>query len=118
MAYHLQVSQGVKSSETGFFFVAAPFEIKTASAHYSVNLEKNAKHKPVYIIKSNNTVVYELTHNDYCLDVEAKEAPTPEVFAALVQLGITNSKEYKTYFSNPETLAKLSFEVSQNDFLK
>ncbi|MGE4169794.1 MAG: hypothetical protein AB7F28_03645 [Candidatus Margulisiibacteriota bacterium] len=117
--YNLTVTNGQVSSESGFYFIAAPFTLEANGHRYSVDFKRGAKDKVAYILSENGSPITELFHNDYTFET-SPEAVRPELLAvacAFVKLGITTEKNHGKYFSDSDRLAGVSYTITQPDLI-
>ncbi len=118
--YELSVNQGQVAKESGYFFLAMPFDIMTPAGTVSCEFKKGSKGKVVYRLLKDNQLIVELEHSDYAPDCEPDSLTTifpaykdvmKPVFAALVKLGVTINRVYKAAFSAEDNT--VSYEVRQ-----
>lgn len=97
--------------------------LRTDQWALNCGLQKGSTGKVVYLISQEGGPTVELQHPLYAGETSADALtdldPTHSktLFAGLVRLGVTADKGYKSFFSQSDTVADLSYEIIQEAFL-
>jgi len=111
----LLITNDETESETGFFFKATPFVIKSGETTVTCTFKRGTEDKVVYALESDGKLLEELHHSDYVPDYPPEKIKEELifVFAALTKLGVSNDKTYQSYLG--EKKLGLSYEVTQEE---
>jgi len=122
MQYELTIENGKVKSESGAFFLAAPFTIQSGSSTVTVIFKPVNAHEVMYTLEQNGKTLFQLEHPDYVTDHRPENlnqavsipgfSDSRLIFEALNRLGISKSKTYKSYFEDPAN-ANFSYQVEQ-----
>ncbi|MBT5955077.1 hypothetical protein HOG98_10215 [bacterium] len=118
--YQADIKNGKLVNEKGSFFRAAPFEVRSEEAVYTIEYIKDHEKEVVYSVKEDGQRIGEYEHpffvpNEGPEKVIAQFSKSSSLFHAFVVLNITKHKDYRRYFeSNSDGL---KYTITQKKFL-
>lgn len=118
--YQAEIKNGKLVKEDGSFFRAAPFEVRSEDAIYTVEYIRDHEKEVVYRVQEDGKTIGEYGH-PFFVPNEGPEKAIEQysncsaLFHAFVVLNITKQKDFRQYFeSNSDSLV---YTISQTTFL-